>query len=217
MLGRMKLYSFFRSSSAFRVRIALNLKGISYDLVAVDLSASEQLSEDYRQHNPQALVPAIQLEDGTVISQSMAILEWLEETVPEPALLPGDVGQRAFVRGLCQHIACDMQPLNNMSVTSYLQQDLNADDDAIHRWYTRWMHRGFGALELQVADNGGHYCHGSAPGLADCLLIPQMFNAFRFGVDMTPFPTLCSIYEHCNTLEAFIAANPANQPDTPTN
>jgi maleylacetoacetate isomerase len=145
----------------------------------------------------------------------MAVLEWLEETHPDPALLPADALGRAYVRGLCNHIACDVHPLNNMSVTNYLKEDLDADGDAILRWYTRWMHRGFTAIERQVAEAGGRHCYGDAPGMADCLLIPQMFNAFRFGVQMEPFPTLCSIYEHCNTLDAFIAANPANQPDTP--
>lgn len=215
MIRCMQLYSYYRSSSAFRVRIALNLKGLAYEQRPVNLDSAEQLSDSYRSLNPQGRVPALVLENGTVIAQSMAILEWLEEAHPEPALLPTTAAARAHVRSLCQQVACDMQPLNNMSVVGYLKHDLAADDDATQRWYTHWMHRGFAALEQEVADGGGHYCYGDAPGLADCLLIPQVFNAYRFGVDMAPFPTVRAIYEHCSTLDAFIAANPANQPDTP--
>ena len=213
----MKLYSYFRSSAAFRVRIGMNLKGLSYTQIPVNLLDSEQLSDSYRAHNAQGLVPALALDDGTVMAQSMAILEWLEEAHPEPPLLPKDALDRAYVRGLCQHIACDVHPLNNMSVTNYLKEDLGADSEAIHRWYTRWMHRGFSAIEAQVSGGNGRFCHGDTPGMTDCLLIPQMFNAFRFEVDMTPFPTLRSIYDHCYSLDAFIDANPANQPDTPVN
>ncbi|MDA8752775.1 maleylacetoacetate isomerase [Halieaceae bacterium] len=211
----MILHSYYRSSAAYRVRIALNLKGISYTQSAVNLLASQQHSPGYLARNPQGLVPALELDDGSVIAQSTAILEWLEECYPEPALLPAGSLARARVRSLCSHIACDVHPLNNMSVTSYLKEDLGADDAAIHRWYTRWMHRGFSAFELMVRDGNGRYCHGDVPGLADCLLIPQMFNAFRFDVDMGPFPTLCSIYAHCNTLEAFAQAQPTRQPDAP--
>ena len=215
MISAMELYSYFRSSAAFRVRIALNLKGLEYQQVPVNLLNAEQLSEHYRQHNPQGLVPALALDDNTVLAQSMAIMEWLEEAYPQPALLPDTPLERAYVRGLCQHIACDVHPLNNMSVTNYLKAHLDADTTAVHNWYSHWMHRGFSAIEEQVSSGNGQVCYGQTPGLADCLLIPQMFNAFRFEVDMAAFPTLCAIYEYCNSLDAFIAANPAYQPDTP--
>lgn len=211
----MILHGYYRSSATYRVRIALALKGIAYQTAAVNLLESQQHSTGYLARNPQGLVPALELEDGSVIAQSMAILEWLEETRPDPALLPDDPLSRARVRSLCNHIACDVHPLNNLSVTQYLKDDLAADDAAVQRWYSHWMHRGFRAVEQQVREGGGQYCYGERPGLADCLLIPQMFNAIRFKVDLEPFPALRSIYAHCNSLAAFSQAHPANQPDAP--
>ena len=211
----MKLFSYYRSSSAYRVRIALNLKGLDYTIVPVNLLRTEHQSEDYSSLNPQQLVPALVLDDGTTLSQSMAILEWLDQCYPSPALLPAPPMEQAAVRSVCHSIACDMQPLNNMSITAYLKANLRADEDDIHAWYTQWMHRGFTGVETAVRGNGGLFCFGETAGMADCLLIPQMFNAYRFDVDMSPFPTLERIFEHCNQQDAFIRAHPSRQPDTP--
>ena len=209
----MKLYSYYRSSAAYRVRIALNLKGLPYDYVAVNLLHSEQKSEEYMARNPQGLLPALELEGGEVLAQSVAILEWLEESVPEPALLPSDPLPRARVRSLVNNIVCDIHPLNNLSIMNYLRKELGASDEGVHRWYCNWVDRGFSAIEQNLADNMGDCCFGDQPTLADVCLIPQVYNAYRFKVPMESYPNIRQVVQHCNSLEAFANATPEAQPD----
>ncbi len=209
----MKLYSYYRSSAAYRVRIALNLKGLPYDYVAVNLLHSEQKSEEYKARNPQGLLPALELEGGEVLAQSVAILEWLEESVPEPALLPSDPLPRARVRSLVNNIVCDIHPLNNLSIMNYLRKELGASDEGVHRWYCNWVDRGFSAIEQNLADNMGDCCFGDQPTLADVCLIPQVYNAYRFKVPMESYPNIRQVVQHCNSLEAFANATPEAQPD----
>jgi maleylacetoacetate isomerase len=211
----MKLYTYHRSSAAYRVRIALNLKGISYSPQSINLLEAEQKGEEYRANNPQGLVPALELDDGTVISQSTAILEWLEETSPDVPLLPQAPLARAAVRSLINHIACDIHPLNNLSILYYLRDSLAADQKQLDQWYSQWINRGFSAIELVAEKGSGHFCFTEQPGLADCYLIPQVFNALRFKVDISDYPAIMSIYRHCNTLEAFQLAHPDQQADAP--
>ena len=209
----MKLYSYHRSSAAFRVRIALNLKGLPYDFVAVNLLNAEQKSAPYMALNPQGLVPALELDRGELIAQSVAILEWLEEACPPPALLPHDPLQRARVRSLMNNITCDIHPLNNLSVMNYLRTELGADDEAVHRWYCNWVDRGFSAIERSLEDTMGDCCFGDQPTLADVCLIPQVYNAYRFKVPMEAYPNIRGVSQHCNSLEAFAKAVPEAQPD----
>ena len=209
----MKLYSYFRSSAAYRVRIALNLKGIPYTVEAVDLLKAEQQTDAYRSRNPQGFVPALELDGGTIINQSTAILEWLEEAFPEQALLPASPLARAQVRSLCQHIACDIHPLNNLSVMNYLKTDMGVARDLARQWYSHWIQRGFFNIEATLRAGAGSFCHGERPTLAECYLIPQVFNARRFKVDMTPFPLITAIDHKCSEIEAFQFAHPHRQPD----
>ena len=211
----MKLYSYYRSTAAYRIRIALNLKGLDYDYEPVNLLQREQKSDSYLARNPQGLVPALETDGGTLLQQSMAILEYLEEQHPTPALLPTAPGERAYVRGLALHIACDVHPLNNMSVLNYLREDLDADDTQVSTWYAHWVHRAFSALETQLADTAGTCCHGDEPGLADVLLVPQMYNANRFKVPVDAFPTLLRLCSSLEALPAFAAAHPDRAPDAP--
>jgi len=209
----MKLYSYYRSSAAYRVRIALNLKGLDYETVAVNLLKGEEQGDDYRRINPQGLVPVLEV-DGQLLAQSMAILEYLEETRPEPPLLPGDPLQRAQVRALANIVACDIHPLNNLRVLKYLATELQAEDEQKNRWYCHWIDEGFRAFEQRLQDlDSGDYCFGNSPTLADVLLIPQVYNARRFRVDMTRYPRIERIEQHCLGLEAFARAIPENQPD----
>ena len=209
----MKLYSYYRSSAAYRVRIALNLKGLSYDYVPVNLLMSEQKSGPYTARNPQGLVPALELPGGEMIAQSLAILEWLEETCPPPALLPHDPLQRARVRSLVNNITCDIHPLNNLSVMNYLRVELGAGDEDVHRWYCNWVDRGFSAIEQSLESTMGDCCFGDQLTLADVCLIPQVYNAYRFKVPMEPYPNIRQVVQHCNSLEAFARAAPEAQPD----
>jgi maleylpyruvate isomerase len=213
----MKLYTYFRSSAAYRVRIALNLKGLPYEAVPVHLvkGGGEQLKDDYRAVNPSALVPTLQ-EEGATITQSMAILEYLEETHPEVPLLPSAPLDRARVRALAQMIACDIHPVNNLRVLRYLVRSLKISDDAKDEWYRHWVNEGFAALEVHLAGDSapGRFCHGDAPTMADCFLVPQVYNAARFDIDMTPYPRIASIDAACAALPAFAAAHPARQPDS---
>ncbi len=208
----MQLYSYFRSSAAYRVRIALNLKGIDHGVIPVDLVAGEQRGEDYRWHNPQGLVPTL-VSGNIVLTQSTAILEWLEERHPEPALYPQDILQRARVRALCQLIACDIHPLNNLRVLKYLREELEQDKDAVQRWYAHWISEGFAALEAQLRD--GSFVNGEAPGMAEAYLIPQVYNAERFSVPLDDFPHIRSLHARCEELPAFRRAHPDAQPDAP--
>lgn len=209
----MKLYSYYRSSAAYRVRIALNLKGLPYDYVGVNLLHNEQKSDNYMARNPQGLLPALELDDGELLAQSVAILEWLEESCPSPALLPDNMVERAKVRSLVNNIACDIHPLNNLSIMNYLRTELGASDDDVHRWYCNWVDRGFSAIEQSLAHTMGKCCFGDEPTLADACLVPQVYNAYRFKVPMGDYANIRKVVEHCNSLEAFSRAAPEAQPD----
>ena len=210
----MKLYTFFRSSAAFRVRIALNLKRVAYESVAVDLRPGAHRQPDYLGRNPQGLIPA--LEDGSaVIGQSLAIIEYLEETHPQPPLLPRSALDRARVRSMALAIACDMHPLNNLRVLNYLRSPLGQDEAAVDTWYRHWIAEGFRALEEEArrSSGDGRHMFGTEVTLADVCMVPQMFNAHRFKCNVEPFPTLRAICAHLETLPAFARAAPAAQPD----
>ncbi|WP_426174771.1 maleylacetoacetate isomerase [Massilia sp. TWR1-2-2] len=212
----MKLYTYFRSSAAYRVRIALNLKGLPYEAVPVHLvkHGGEHLQDDYRAMNPSALVPTFD-DDGATLTQSMAILEYLEETHPAVPLLPAAPRQRARVRALAQIVACDIHPVNNLRILRYLVRTLGISDDAKNEWYRHWIGEGFAALEAQLAADSapGRFCQGDAPGFADCFLVPQVYNAQRFNIDLAPYPNIARINDACAQLPAFIAAHPSQQPD----
>jgi maleylacetoacetate isomerase len=210
----MKLYGYFRSSAAFRVRIALNLKGLSYDTAPIHLRRNDQSKSDYRSVNPQGLVPTLE-DGGETLIQSMAILEYLDEVHPQPPLLPKQPADRARVRALADIVACDIHPINNLRVLRYLTRELGHDEAAIAKWYNHWITAGFEALEPLLAQDArtGDFCHGGSPGLADIALVPQVVNAERYRLDLARFPTLVRIYESCMRLQPFIAAQPRNQPD----
>lgn len=207
-----RLYSYWRSSAAYRVRIALNLKGLRYETETVSLApeVSEHRDDAYRTINPQMLVPFLQ-DGGLGIAQSMAILEYLEETYSEYPLLPVNEPERSGVRAYCNHIACDIHPLNNLRVQQYVSNQLKASRQAAKDWYVHWVHEGFYSLETLSSD--GPYVFGDSPTLADVLLVPQMYNARRFDVPVDQFPKLVSIVDNCNALPAFKKAAPDLQPD----
>jgi maleylacetoacetate isomerase len=210
----MKLYGYFRSSAAFRVRIALNLKRLSYEQSSIHLRRNDQTSPAYLALNPQGLVPALE-DEGQVFIQSLAIIEYLDETHPEPPLLPGHPADRARVRALAQVIGCDIHPLDNLRVLRYLAKPLGHDEQTIGVWFNHWIATGFESLEALLAEDEqtGAFCHGDAPGLADICLVPQWFNAQRYKLDMTPYPTIARIFETCMKHEAFENARPEKQPD----
>ena len=210
----MKLYGYFRSSAAFRLRIAANLKRLDYDNAFVHLRRGEQAQPGFRGVNPQGLVPALEIYGQTLI-QSLPIIEYLDETHPEPPLLPPDPAGRARVRGLAAIVACDIHPINNLRVLRYLQRPLGHDHAAIETWYNHWIAEGFAALERLLAgdDRTGRFCHGDRPGLADIALVPQVVNSERYRLDLGPYPTITRIFETCMTLDAFAAAHPQQQPD----
>ncbi|WP_226648660.1 maleylacetoacetate isomerase [Microbulbifer variabilis] len=207
----MDLYGYFRSSASYRVRIGLNLKGLSYNYLPVNLLKGDQHGEHYRSLNPQGLLPT--LNDGdTSLTQSMAILEWLEETHPEPALLPKDTEARAHIRALAQSIASDIQPLQNLRVLKYLVSEFKITEEQKIQWIQHWIHLGFTALEQQL--KFAPFAAGDTPGLFECCLLPQVYNAERFGMDMNQYPKIQKIAEACNELPAFIEAHPERQPDS---
>lgn len=210
----MKLYNYFRSSAAYRARIALNVKGLQYEYVSKALLKNEHRSAEYLTLNPEGLIPALEV-DGAVITQSLAIIEYLEELQPEPRLLPADPLARAHVRSLALAIACDIHPLNNLRVLNYLRRELGQNDDGVNAWYRHWIGEGLGALERQVAkySSSRRYCFGDSLSLADVCLVPQMYNARRFKCDVAPYPVLVAISTHLETLPAFVAARPEVQPD----
>ncbi len=216
--GGLRLYSYWRSSAAYRVRIALNLKGLDYQLVPVHLvrDGGEQHAPGYRAVNPQGLVPALQ-HGQRLIRQSMAIIEYLDETFADHPLLPATARERARVRGLAQVIACDMHPLGNLRVLQYLEREFRATPEQREAWIRHWLALGFAAIEALLAENPstGEFCDGDQPGLADCLLVPQLYNARRFGLDLDPYPTVRRIEARCLELEAFRRAAPEAQPDAP--
>ncbi len=212
----MKLFTYFRSSAAYRVRIALNYKGIPHGTVPVHLlrDGGQQHSESYRELNPQGLVPAL-ADDSQVFAQSLAIIEYLEETHPEPSLLPPDYAGRAQVRAMALGIACDVHPLNNSRVLKYLRETLGQGDEPVAEWIRHWIGLGFRALEelARRYGDGRHYLHGDRVTLADVCLVPQMYNARRYYCDLTPYPALVAIDAHLASLPAFAAARPEVQAD----
>ena len=210
----MKLYGFFRSSAAFRVRIALNLKELDYERAAVHLRRGEQRAPEFLKLNPQALVPAL-VDDERVLTQSLAIIEYLDEVHPARPLLPATPEARARVRALAQVIACEIHPLGNLRVLQYVAKELKQDEPTVQRWFNHWIALGFEAFESLIAGHKttGTFCHGDAPGLADVCLVPQVFNAKRYDLDLKPYPTLMRIFETCMTLPAFDRAQPSRQPD----
>ena len=210
----MKLYGFFRSSASYRVRIALNLKGLDYGQASIRLGKGEQYQPEFSAVSPQNLVPVLE-HDGLLFYQSPAIIEYLEEIHPEPPLLPEDPVGRSRVRSLALISACEIHPLNNTRVLNYLTETLNLTEEQKTGWYHHWITIGFGALEKRLAgeEETGKFCHGDTPGFADICLVPQVANARRFKVDLTGFPTILRINDLCLSLDAFKKAMPANQPD----
>ena len=208
-----ELYSYHRSSAAFRVRIALNLKGLKYDITPVNLLTGEQRTDDYLKINPLGLVPALRINGGDVICQSTAILEFLDVEYPTTPLIPEDRLAAARTRQIVNTIACDIHPLNNLRVLGYLTEYLNVSEEEKLTWYHRWIQEGFKAIEELV--EGGQYCIGTEYTLADAYLIPQVYNALRFDVDMAEFPRISQVYNYCVQQAAFIDAMPENQTDSP--
>lgn len=208
----MKLYSYFRSSAAYRVRIALNLKQLDYVIQPVHLLKNEQQQESYIALNPSQLVPSLIDQDQSFI-QSLNILEYLEERYPSLPLLPTDLIERAKVRAFSQTIACDIHPLDNLRVLKYLKHELAVNDEQKNQWYQHWIIEGFKSLEMQLKDSNGQFCFGTQATFADCCLIPQVYNAKRFNVDLSDFPKIQSIDQHCLSLPAFLRATPEQQPD----
>ena len=206
------LHSAWRATAPYRVRIGLALKGVEYDYVAVDLLAGEQLEPAYRAVNPQGLAPALDLGDGHILTQSLAILEWLEETRPQPPILPRSALDRAIVRAMANIVACDIHPLNNTRVGRKLK-DLGLDDTAVSAWIAGWITEGFDALEPMVARHAGMFAFGDSPTIADCCIVPQVYSANRFNVDMAAWPAISSVAERTAMHPAFAAAHPSRQPD----
>ena len=208
----MRLYSFFRSSAAFRVRIALNVKGVDYETVTVDLPGAAHHAPEFRALNPQATIPTLD-DDGTVLWQSLAIIEYLDARYPSPRLIPQEPVARARVQALAQLIACEVHPLNNLRVLKYLRGELKLDEAAVAKWYAHWVAEAFGPLETLVSRfSGGRYCFGDSLSLADVCLVPQMYNARRFSAISTPYPTLVRIAAGLEAEPAFAAAAPERQP-----
>ena len=214
MLSAMKLHNYFRSSASFRVRIALELKGLAYDYIAVQLTRGEHLKEPYAALSADGLVPLLEVQ-GEKLSQSMAIIEYLDEMHPAPALLPADALGRARVRALAQSIACEIHPLNNLRVLRYLVRDLHVGDEEKNQWYRHWCREGLEAFERQLACMpASTYCHGDTPTMADCCLVPQIFNAARFNVSFDGLPLTMAAYHACMALPAFQKAQPSACPDS---
>ena len=212
----MKLYSYFRSSAAYRVRIALNLKGLAYEYAPIHLlrDGGQQLKPDYRELNPDGIVPTF-IDGDDVLTQSLAIIEYLEETHPEPTLLPGTPLDRAFIRSVALQIACEIHPVDNLRVLKYLKHTLKVGDEAKDAWYRHWLESGFDSLEKRLANDSrvGKLCFGDTPTLADLCLVPQVFNAQRFNLDMSRYPTIERIADHAAQIDAFARAAPGQQPD----
>jgi len=210
----MKLYTFFRSSAAFRVRIALNCKGLAYEALPVSLPKGEHKLARYLTLHPQGLVPALE-DGGNIYVQSLAIMEYLEETHPQPPLLPANAEDRAYVRALAQIIACEIHPLNNLRTLRYVKKSYGLDEEGINAWYRHWIAEGLAGLEAFVAsaNKSGRYCYRDQVTIADCCLVPQVFNAQRYQCDLAPYPAVMAIFAECMKLDAFIDAQPSRQPD----
>ena len=218
-MSSMSLYGYYRSSTSYRVRIALALKGIEVAQVPVNLLKGEQRSEDYLAINPQGLVPTLMVGDtptSVALTQSLAIMEYLEERWPTPALLPSAPEARAKVRSLCQFMACEMHPLNNPRVLNYLTDRLEVTQAQRLEWYRHWVAEGFARLEVMLAESAGRFCHGDSPGMADVCLMPQLYNARRFECELMDYPRILAIEAACQSLESFQQAHPERQPDCPT-
>jgi maleylacetoacetate isomerase len=209
-MGRPILYDYFRSSAAYRVRIALNLKGVDYESRPVDLRDDAQKSAEYRAVNPQGLVPTLEI-DGHRLTQSLAIIVYLDQTIPEPMLMPRDPFDGAHVRAMAMAVACDIHPLNNLRVLKYLKGEFGHSQDEIDAWYAHWVTEGLGALEAAAALRAGAFLFGDSPTIADVCLVPQLFNARRMNVAIDAFPTLLRADENANKIEAFAAAHPERQ------
>jgi maleylacetoacetate isomerase len=213
-MTEMTLHGYFRSSAAWRVRIALNLKGVAHIHAFRHLRKGEQSAPDYVALNPQGLVPALEVQGVGALTQSLAILEWLDETQAGPKLLPGDPWGRARVRALAQVVACDIHPIQNLRVLQYLKRELGQDQPAIDAWVQHWVTLGLAAFEARLGEReAGRFCHGDAPGLADACLLPQLGNARRFGADLSPYPRVLAVEAACMALPAFAEAVPDRQAD----
>jgi maleylacetoacetate isomerase len=210
----MKLYTYFRSSAAFRVRIALNLKGLAYEPAFVHLPKGEHRAPAYGALNPQGLLPALDV-GGRLLTQSLAILEYLEETHPAPPLLPKDPLERARVRSLAMLVACEIHPVNNLRVLQHLKRALGQSEEQVNAWYQHWIGDGLAKFEADLVNGKptGKFCHGDTPTMADCCLVPQIFNAQRYKCDTTPYPNIMRVFAACMNLDAFDRAQPAKQPD----
>lgn len=208
----MKLYTYFRSSAAFRVRIALNVKDLRYESLFVHLAKGEHRRPEYAKVNPQGLLPTLELDDGIRLNQSLAIIEYLEDKYPRPPLLPSDAVGKARVRGLAALVACEIHPLNNLRVLQHLKRSLEQSEEQVNAWYRHWIADGLAKLEAQL-DPKAKFAYGDAPTMADCCLVPQIFNAKRYDCNLAPYPTTMRVFEQCMRLEAFDRAQPAKQPD----
>jgi len=208
-----KLYTYFRSSAAFRVRIALNLKGLAYEPVFVHLAKGEHRAAAYAKVNPQGLLPTLELDDGTRLTQSLAIIEYLDEAHPAKPLIPKDVLGKARVRSLSYLIASEIHPVNNLRVLQYLKRALGQNEDQINTWYRHWIADGLAKLEAELSGSRGKFCHGDTPTMADCCLVPQIFNAKRYQSDLAPYPSTMRVFDACMKLDAFDRAQPSRQPD----
>jgi maleylacetoacetate isomerase len=210
----MKLHTYFRSSASYRVRIALAYKGLAHDAAYVSLPKKEHLSEAFRTVNAQALVPALE-EGGRVLIQSLAIMEYLDETHPEPPLLPKEALDRAYARAAAQIVACEIHPLNNLRTLRYVKQSYKLDDEGVNVWYRHWIADGFAMLEGYLARErrAGRYCYGDMVTIADCCLVPQVFNAQRYECDLAPYPTVMRVFGECMKLDAFASTHPSKQAD----
>lgn len=210
----MKLYTYFRSSAAFRVRIALNYKGVKYDPEFVNLPKAEHAGPRYKSVNPQGLVPALD-DGGKIVSQSLAIIEYLDEVHPGPKLLPPAPLDRACVRAFSQIVACEIHPLNNLRTLKYIRRSYKLDEEGVNTWYRHWIADGFAMMEAFLTERrmSGKFCWRDQVTMADCCLVPQVFNAQRYNCDLKPYPAVMRIHDQCMLLDAFIAAQPARQPD----
>lgn len=208
----MKLYTYWRSSASYRVRIVLNLKNIYFEPVFVNLKNDEHLNGPYADNLPSHCVPTLE-HNNIILSQSTAIIEYLEEIKPTPQLLPKTPKERAIIRSFCQTIACDIHPLNNLKVLRFLDNQLQTTSQQKNHWYENWIHEGFAVLEKAIEQNNSVFCFGNTPTLADCYLIPQVYNALRFNVNMQTYTSLMKVYNHCIKLDSFITASPEKQQD----